>query len=413
VLLVDEDRLREDFLALAEIGRLPDGGVSRTSFSDAHLLARRWFHERAAAAGLKTRVDTAGNHSAVLEGNSPDSRTLLLGSHLDTVPVAGRYDGALGVLAALEALRTVKDAGLRLPLTLEAVDFSDEEGTVVGLLGSFAVSGMLTQDLLASPRGGRPSFLAAIAHAGLSEDRLSDARRDPASLAGYLELHIEQGPVLERGGFDIGVVTTIAGSRSYRLTFEGARRHAGTTPMKARRDALLGAARFALAVSDAVTDRFPGCVGTVGGLEVERAAFNVIPGCVRVLVELRAPTAGQLDALEAEVVDHMARDAAGADLALTVERVGRWEPIDLDASIQTCIVDVANELGLTATNLLSGAGHDAQALAAITPTGMVFVPSVGGISHDPAEYTRWRDCVNGANVLLRVALRLAQTPETL
>jgi N-carbamoyl-L-amino-acid hydrolase len=412
VILVDEERLREDFLTLAEIGRLPDGGVSRTSFSDAHLAARRWFHERAVAAGLETRVDAAGNHSAVLPAGSQESGTLLLGSHLDTVPVAGCYDGALGVLAALEALRSVKDADLTVPLTLEAIDFSDEEGAVVGLLGSFALSGTLTKEMLASPRGGRQPFLSAIARAGLSEDRLSEARRDPASLAGYLELHIEQGPVLERAGVDIGVVTAIAGSRSYRLTFEGARRHAGTTPMEARRDALLGAARFSLAVRDAVTDRFPGCVGTVGAVEVERPAFNVVPGSVQVLLELRAPIGEQLDALEAEVLDAVACDAAGADLELTVERVGRWEPVELDASVQEWILAAAAQLGLTATKLPSGAGHDAQALAPITPTGMIFVPSVGGISHDPDEHTRWRDCVNGANVLLGTALKLAQARET-
>jgi N-carbamoyl-L-amino-acid hydrolase len=408
VILIDEGRLREDFLTLAEIGRLPDGGVSRTSFSDAHLAARSWFHERAVAAGLKTQLDAAGNYSAVLPGSSHDSKTLLLGSHLDTVPVAGCYDGALGVLAALEVLRAVNDAGLRLPLTLEAIDFSDEEGAMVGLLGSFAVTGGLTQELLASPRGGRRSFLAAIARAGLSEERLSDARRDPATLAGYLELHIEQGPLLELQGVDIGVVTSIAGSRSYRLTFDGARRHAGTTPMDARRDALLGAARFALGVREAVADRFPGCVGTVGGVEVANAAFNVVPGCARVLLELRAPNPEQLDALEAEVLEVVAADAAGADLRLTVERVGRWNAVELDASIQECVLEAASDLGLSAMKLASGAGHDAQALATITPSGMIFVPSVGGISHDPDEHTRWRDCVNGTNVLLSAALKLCK-----
>jgi N-carbamoyl-L-amino-acid hydrolase len=333
---------------------------------------------------------------------------LLLGSHLDTVPVAGCYDGALGVLAALEALRSAKDAGLRLPVTLEAIDFSDEEGAVMGLLGSFALTGALTQAMLATPRGGRQPFLAAIARAGLSEDRLSDARRDPASLAGYLELHIEQGPVLEREGIDIGVVTAIAGSRSYRLTFEGARRHAGTTPMDARGDALLGAARFAVGVSGVVADRFPECVGTVGGVEVEDAAFNVVPGRVRVLLELRAPNSEQLGALEAEVLEVVARDAAGVNLRLTVEQVGRWEPVELNAWIQECILEAANDLELSAMKLASGAGHDAQALAPLTPSGMIFVPSVGGISHDPDEHTRWRDCVNGANVLLSTALKLCK-----
>jgi hydantoinase/carbamoylase family amidase len=406
VTTIDAERLREDFLTLAEIGRRPEGGVSRTSFSDAHLEARAWFHRRAAEAGLETRLDAAGNHSAVLPGPSEQSATLLLGSHLDTVPVAGCYDGALGVLAALEVLRCVKDARLTLPVALEAIDFSDEEGALVGLLGSLAIAGALTEETLAAPRGGPGMLATAITRAGLRLDRLTDARRDPASLSGYLELHIEQGPTLERQGVAIGVVTAIAGSRSYRLTFEGARRHAGTTPMDARRDALLGAARFALAVPE-VVGRAAGCVGTVGGVEIERAAFNVVPGCARLLLELRAPTTEQLDALEAEVLGAAARDAAAAQLGLTIERVGRWEPVALDASIQDEIADAASELGLSAMRLPSGAGHDAQALAPITPTGMIFVPSVGGISHDPDEHTRWDDCVDGANVLLAVALRLA------
>jgi beta-ureidopropionase / N-carbamoyl-L-amino-acid hydrolase len=404
----DAERLHADFLALAEIGATVSGGVSRTTFSDAHLQARNWFLKRAAEAGLEPRIDAAGNHSAVLAGESADARTLLLGSHLDTVPEGGRFDGALGVLAALEALRAVNDAGLRLPVALEAIDFTDEEGSLLGLLGSRALAGALSEEMLQRPRAGSKRLLAELARTGLSPTHLNDARRDPDALAGYLELHIEQGSLLEHRRIEIGVVSAIAGSRSFRLAFEGAARHAGTTPMVSRRDALLGAARFVLLVHETIVDRFPGCVGTVGGIEVEPAAFNVVPGCARLLLELRAPASEQLDALEAELFAAAHRAAASNGLGLTVERVGHWDPVTLDGELQLVIERAADELDLSTLRLVSWAGHDAQALAPVTPTGMIFVPSVGGISHDPAEHTSWLDCVNGSNVLLRAALSLAQ-----
>jgi N-carbamoyl-L-amino-acid hydrolase len=408
VILVNADRLRADFEQLSAIGATPDGGVRRTTFSDAHFQARAWFRQRATAAGLRTQIDAAGNHSAVLPGSSATGRTLLLGSHLDTVPTGGRYDGSLGVLAALEALRAVKDAGLTLPVSLEAIDFTDEEGALVGLLGSWALSGVLTPEILQAPRGGREALLAGLERAKLTERQLPDARRDPDELAGYLELHIEQGPILEREQVDIGVVTAIAGSRSFRLVFDGDRRHAGTTPMGARRDALLGAAGFAISVREIVAREYPGCVGTVGGIEVERAAFNVVPGRARLILELRGPDDERLDALVAAVLAAARQDAIATGLELAIEPVGRWDAVKLDCSMRRAVSEAANRLGLSTRELMSGAGHDAQALAPITPTGMIFVPSVGGISHDPTEHTRWPDCVNGANVLLAAALSAAQ-----
>jgi N-carbamoyl-L-amino-acid hydrolase len=408
VIAVDAERLRSDFDELASIGATADGGVRRTTFSDAHLAARAWFCERAAAAGLETRIDAAGNHSAVLPAGSHGARTLLLGSHLDTVPTGGRYDGALGVLAALEVLRAVKDAGLGLPVSLEAADFTDEEGALVGLLGSWAVAGALTPEILRAPRGGRAALAGGLARAGLSEERLQDARRDPKTLAGYLELHIEQGPVLEREGIDIGIVSAIAGSRSFRLAFAGERRHAGTTPMSARRDAALGAARFVLAVERIVVRDFPGCVATVGDIAIEPGAFNVVPGRAALALEFRSPDLPRLDALEAALLAAARHEADATGLALEAEAVGRWEPTQLDRSVQSAIADAAQALGLSAVAIVSGAGHDAQALAAVTPSGMIFVPSVGGVSHDPQERTDWQDCVNGANVLLAAALRLVE-----
>jgi N-carbamoyl-L-amino-acid hydrolase len=396
--------MRKDFDALAAIGATSAGGVDRPSLGEAHLAARAWFLDRAAAAGLETRVDRAGNHSAILPGAGP---TLLLGSHLDSVPNGGRYDGALGVVAALHVLLAVQASGAQLPLALEAIDFTDEEGTLVGLLGSEALAGKLTLESLRSPRGGREALIAGLERAGLNETELVLARRDPASLAAYLELHIEQGPLLERAGAQIGLVTGIVGARSFSLAFRGLSGHAGTTPMNARRDAGLAAASFAVAANELVVRDFPGCVATVGDLRLEPGAFNVIPGLACLAIECRSADLVELDALESALL--RAAHAAAATHALDVEAtpVGRWEPTALDADLRAVVARAAKGLGLGTMELQSGAGPDAQALAAVVPSGMIFVPSDGGVSHDPREHTSWEHCVNGANTLLRAALELA------
>jgi hydantoinase/carbamoylase family amidase len=401
---IDAERMREDFDALARIGATAGGGVDRPSLGDAHLAARRWFHDRAAAAGLETRVDAAGNHSAVLPGDGP---TLLLGSHLDSVPHGGRFDGALGVVAALHVLLAVQGGG-GVPVTFEAIDFTDEEGTLVGLLGSRALTGALAPETLSSPRGGREALLAGLARAGLREAELASARREPESLAGYLELHIEQGPLLARAAVQIGVVTAIVGARSFALVFRGAADHAGTAPMDARRDAGLAAASFALAVNEIVVRNFPGCVATIGDVRFEPGAYNVVPGKARVALEFRSADAVELDRLERALLGAADAAAEEREVVLEIEPVGRWEPTSLDAGVCDVIETAAAELGLSAMRMRSGAGHDAQALARVTPAGMIFVPSIAGLSHDPGESTAWEDCVNGANVLLGAALALAR-----
>ena len=397
--------MREDFDALAMIGATPGGGVNRPSLGEPHLAARAWFRERAAAAGLVTHIDAAGNHSALLPADGP---TLLLGSHLDSVPNGGRYDGALGVVAALHVLIAVQASGAELPVVLEAIDFTDEEGTLVGLLGSEALAGTLARESLLTPRGGRKALLAGLDRAGLREEQLASARREPDSLAAYLELHIEQGPVLERARTQIGVVTAIVGARSFSLVLRGAAGHAGTTPMDARRDAGLAAAAFAVAANELVVRDFPDCVATVGDLRLEPGAYNVIPRSARVSLEFRSAELAELDALESALLDRAWREADVRGIELEVVPVGRWEPMPLDGGVCDAIEESAAALGLASMRLHSGAGHDAQALARVTPAGMVFVPSVAGLSHDPAEATTWEDCVNGANVLLETALTLAR-----
>jgi N-carbamoyl-L-amino-acid hydrolase len=401
--------MREDFEALSKIGATPEGGVNRPTFSDAHFAARKWFLARAEAGGLATSVDAAGNHSVRLPPRpSGGGRTLLLGSHLDSVPAGGRYDGAMGVVAALHVLLACKQAGADLPFALEAIDFTDEEGTLLGLLGSEAMVGTLTAESLHSPRGGREALVAGLKRAGLPEDRLYDARRDPRSLAGYLELHIEQGPRLEREGVKIGVVTGIVGSRSFRIVLRGLGGHAGTMPMDGRRDAAVAAARVILSAREIVVRDFPDSVITVGDVSVEPGAFNVVPGLARLALEFRSQHEDELDAIESAVLARVRADATAHAIELEITPVARWRPTTLDPAVGDAIERTAASLGLTTKRLASGAGHDAQSFAPVIPTGMIFVPSVAGVSHDPREYTAWEDVVNGANVLLGTVLDLAR-----
>jgi N-carbamoyl-L-amino-acid hydrolase len=406
-LRIDSHRLHEHFEALAQIGSTGDGGVNRPALSAAHLAARSWFRSQAERAGLEVHVDGAGNHSALLRCGPPGAPVLLLGSHLDSVPQGGRYDGALGVLAALEVLRRVKENSLRLPFHLEAIDFTDEEGTLVGLLGSAALAGKLTVQELETPRGGRENLLAGLRRAGLTEAGLLSASRDPHSLAGYLELHIEQGPRLRRAGIPIGVVTGIVGIASYRLAFSGRANHAGTTPMDERQDAAQGAAAFILAVRELVISDFPGCTANVGLLSLLPGAYNIIPGSAVVGLECRAADLPTFERLEGALLERARVEAERFGLGLEAELLGRHLPAPMNPAIQQVIAEAANDLQLEVLPLPSGAGHDAQMLSAVCPSGMIFVPSVDGISHSPRELSEWQDCVNGANVLLKSAFKLA------
>lgn len=404
---INPDRFRNDFDALAQIGSTGDGGVNRPALSEAHLEARRWWIARAAEAGLETRIDGAGNHSAILRSPDPDARTLLLGSHTDSVPSGGRFDGALGVIAALEALRTIQDAGITLPVHLEAIDFTDEEGALVGLTGSGALAEQLTVRSFENPRSGRTRWEASLARAGLTEAGILSARRDPKSLAGYLELHIEQGPRLFATGVDIGVVSGIVGIQSYRVTYRGEANHAGTTPMETRRDASLGASAFVLTARDLVMKNFPGCVVNVGQMALRPGAFNIVPGVAELSLEFRAPEPERLAQLGTALLQLAELVASQYGLTLTAEPAGMCVPAPMSTRAQQAIIAAAESLGLSHATMPSGAGHDAMMLAPLTDVGMIFVPSRGGISHSPLEFTEWRDCVNGANVLLRAALNMA------
>ncbi len=404
---INPERMRSAFDQLAAIGATAEGGVHRPSFSEEHLAARRWFRRQILEAGLEFRQDGAGNHSAFLNCGPAVATTLLLGSHLDSVPHGGRFDGALGVMAALEVLRTIQDHATKLKHNLEAIDFSDEEGTLVGLLGSSALAGRLSPGTLQNPRGGREQLLAGMERAGLTESGMLGCQRPAGSLAAYLELHIEQGKRLERSHINIGIVSAIVGIWSYRLSFLGHADHAGSTAMDDRRDAALGASAFALAARDLVMQQYADCVVNVGRMDFSPGAFNIVPARVDLALEFRTPERAVFDRLNSALLA-CARDSASRfGLELAVEDLGFHAPCPMDKQIQRTMAEACDTLGLSHASLASGAGHDGQSFAGICPVGMLFVPSVGGASHSAREFTEWADCVNGANVLLQTVMRLS------
>jgi N-carbamoyl-L-amino-acid hydrolase len=406
-LRVNSDRMLESFNQLALIGATVDGGVHRPTFSESHLAARKWFHEEVERLGLEFHMDGAGNCSGVLTLERSNVKTLLLGSHLDSVPNGGRFDGALGVIAALEVLRTVKENEIKLKVNLEAIDFTDEEGTLVGLLGSAALAGKLSQKDLEFPRGGRENLVEGMKRAGLTDESMLSAARPKETLAGYLELHIEQGKRLEKAKIDIGIVSAIVGIWSYRLSFIGKADHAGTTTMDDRLDASLGASAFTLAARELVMREFPNCVVNIGKMDFAPGAFNIVPAQVDVSLEFRSPDEGEFKKLDAALLLLANTEATRFGLELKIQFLGRHSPSPMSDVVQKAYADACDDLGLSHVSLTSGAGHDGQSLADLCPVGMIFVPSVDGASHSPREFTKWEDCVNGANVLLQAALRLA------
>ena len=415
-LRINADRMLESFNQLALIGATGDGGVNRPTFSEAHLAARKWFRDQVEQSGLEFHTDGAGNHSALLAAGrvaplDPSGayrdQTLIIGSHLDSVPKGGRFDGALGVMAALEVLRTIKENNIKLKVNLEAMDFTDEEGTHLSLFGSSAISGYLSREALNNPYSGRENFTTGLTRAGLTEESLFTAKRPKESLAGYLELHIEQGKRLERRGINIGIVTAIVGYGSYRMAYIGRADHAGSSAMEDRLDAGQGVAAFILESRQLVMKNFPNCVANVGKIEFSPGASNIVPARADLLLEFRSPDANQLAVLD-EALMKLAREKADQfGLQVTVEPLGRHTPNPMSSEIQNAFKEACDDLGLSSIELPSGAIHDAQSLVDICPVGMIFVPSTNGTSHSPFEFTEWQDCVNGANVLLQAALRLA------
>jgi len=400
---VNGARLDAHLAELSAFGRNPEGGVSRVAYSEADRQGRAYATELMRAAGLEVRVDAGANIFGRRAGSDPSRRPLLIGSHTDSVPGGGNYDGDVGSLGAIEVAQTLAEQRVTLRHPLDVVIWSNEEG---GLFGSRAALGELRAAELDLVSNSGRTIRDGIRFLGGNPDDLASARIARGDVAAYVELHIEQGGTLDRGHVDIGVVEGIVGINQWEVTVDGVANHAGTTPMDQRHDALLAAARFVEAVNRVVRGMPGRQVGTVGRIAAFPGAPNVIPGRVVLSLELRDLDAAKIRTLYARVhdaADTIARDS-GTTFAFrpTVENV----PAPTDPRVRAVIAEAARALGLSTMTLPSGAGHDAQDLARIAPTGMIFIPSVGGISHAPRELSRPKDVANGANVLLETVLRL-------
>jgi N-carbamoyl-L-amino-acid hydrolase len=407
--LVDGARLQRRLEQLSTFGRPAGGtfasGVSRVAYSDADVAARAWLLDEIRAAGLSPRLDPAGNVFVRLgEGAGPP---ILFGSHIDSVPGGGNFDGDLGTLAALEVLQAVQAARVTTRRPLEMVLWAHEESTAFGQ--GTACSRIVAGDLKAGDLDQQWRGLSrrdALRRIGGDPDRIDAAVRPVGAWHAYLELHIEQGGTLDAAKVPIGVVEGIVAIHRYDVVVDGMANHAGTTPMDARQDALIAASRLVLAVRQIAAERQGRQVGTVGRLEVEPNSPNVVPGRVTLSVEFRDLATATLDALGAATRAQAAAIAreTGTTIALTLASTNR--PALAHAGVQDAVGQAADRLGLATRRLPSGAGHDAQMVAALCPMGMIFVPSVGGISHSPRELTTWADCTRGAQVLLGAVLAL-------
>jgi N-carbamoyl-L-amino-acid hydrolase len=403
---INIERLRRDLEELGRIGRGPGGGISRPSFSPADLEARKWLKKTIEAAGLLYRQDGAGNQFGRIDG---PGKTVMAGSHIDTVPNGGMFDGAVGVLAALECLRRVKEEKIRLAKPLEVASFTDEEGNLVGdFLGSRAFMGSLNRDELVRGQTafGLP-FVDVLKTTEFSLETILEAHKSRPELEAYLELHIEQGPVLEEEGVPVGIVERIAG-KHYRLcSFIGQAAHAGTTPLELRRDSFLGLADFALKATQHVATRHYGSMVTVGRVTLHPGAFSIVPARADFTFEFRSPDAASLKELEAELFAIAADVASTRGLGFASRIVDETAPVNVSTRLVGLLEEECRALGYPSMRVTSGAGHDAQILASAGDSAMIFIPCADGVSHSPDEKIDWGDLEKGANLLLATLVRLA------
>jgi len=402
-LRVNGARILEHIHALAQFGKNPQGGVSRLAYSEADRQGREYVMGLMRSATLDVSIDAAGNISGRRAGSDKSLKPLLFGSHIDSVPEGGNYDGVVGSLGAIEVAQTLAENNLITRHPLEVVIFQNEEG---GLIGSRAMDGELTEKELDLVSRSGKTIREGIKFIGGDPTKLSTVKRAKGSIAAYLELHIEQGGVLETAKIDIGVVEGIVGINWWDVTIEGFANHAGTTPMNNRQDALLAAAKFIEAVNRIVTS-IPGRqVGTVGRIQALPGAPNVIPGKVVLSLELRDLDAAKIQMLFEKIKTEAGQIAQTSRVTFDFKEINVNIAAPTDARIRNLIDQSAKELGLSTKQMPSGAGHDAQDMARLAPVGMIFIPSVGGISHSPKEFSRPQGIENGANVLLGALLKL-------
>lgn len=397
------ERLWDSLMETARIGGTPDGGIRRLTLSEEDARVRAWFKEAVEAAGMTLSHDLFGNMFAIRPGKNNDLPPIAMGSHLDTQPTGGKFDGVLGVLAGLEVIRTLNDAGLETEAPLMVVNWTNEEGSRFSpaMLGSGGFAGVYSADQVNGRRDSEGiSFGDALEAIGWRGDLPPKGQ----PIGAMFELHIEQGPILEAEGKDIGIVTGVQGLRWYEAIFEGRAAHTGSTPMSMRQNALLPAADLIRAVDAIGLAHAPDAVATVGHVTVSPNSNNVIPGEVRLTIDMRHPRDAVLAAMDAELQSAFARILAASGVSGALTPVSDVAAVAFDPDCIDAVRQATARMGLSAREIVSGAGHDAVHIARLAPTTMIFVPSAGGLSHNPAESTTFDECAAGAQVLLEAVL---------
>ncbi|WP_026951884.1 Zn-dependent hydrolase [Algoriphagus mannitolivorans] len=403
-LKVNADRLHESLMTLSTFGKNEKGGTDRVAYSDHDLRARDYVMNLMRDAGMEVSVDYAGNIIGRRIGKNTSMKPISFGSHIDEVPNGGDYDGPVGSMSAIEVVKTLAENRLYTDHPLEVIIFANEEG---GVIGSRALVGSLSSSALDVVSNAGISHAEGIRKLGGNPDRIPEVKRKPGDIAAFLELHIEQGGNLDREKINIGVVEGIVAIEWWEFTFKGKANHAGTTPMNMRKDPMLPAAKFVLAVNEIVNSYEGRQVGTVGKIQAFPGAGNVIPGEVKVNVELRDLSSEKIWQIYADLEKKAKELAFASQTELDINHIEvASHPAMADEKIREIIQAQAKNLGLSTLSLPSGAGHDAQEMARLAPMGMIFIPSKDGISHAPEEFSSKQDIANGANVLLGTILQI-------
>lgn len=405
---IDRDRLEERLAAVNRHGTLPGlAGINRMSFSEADMAARRMLMDEMSALGLTAKMDAVGNVIGRWEvGSGP---AVLVGSHLDSVPHGGELDGVLGVVAALECVQTLMESGYVPDTPIEVIATSEEEGRFGGMLGAQAMTGSVDPGWFRSAMDDTGILLTdALKEAGFDPDAVSAAARDPADVAAFLELHIEQGPVLDRSGKSVGIVEGISGVFNWAVSLRGESNHAGTTPMHLRRDSFRGLADFTVQIPSIIESvGTPASRLTVGKVDLDPNFPHTVPGGTDFILIGRDMDLSVMEALANTCRDRLSAAAAAHNLEIDIHEASWLPPTPCNPDIIDAFKRQADEMHLDAMLMPSGAGHDTQTFAPFTKAGMIFVPSTGGISHAPEEHTNWDDVEIGCNLLLRTIVDIA------
>jgi len=400
---VNQQRIESRIFELANFGKDDDGKGYRVAYTQGDIDGRAWFINLMKQAGLDVSIDNAGNIIGKRIGKDPSLKPIAFGSHIDMVPDGGNYDGCVGSISALEVIEVLNEHQVITKHPLQVIIFSNEEG---GTYGSMALAGLLNNDVLKNISQSGYTIADGISAIGGHPDGLAAVKRKKEDITSFLELHIEQGGILDKENIQIGVVEGIVGIIDWEVTILGFANHAGTTPMDLRQDAMLAAAKLVVAIHDIITTEKGRQVENVGKIEAYPGAYNVIPGKVIMSLEIRDLSYQKILDLFKKIENKAMAIAASTGTKISFQQQNAIKPALTTKSIQDKIVQSAESLGLSYKHMQSGAGHDSQNMALICPMGMIFVPSKGGISHSPKEFTKPSDMANGANVLLQTILAL-------